>query len=223
MTHVSTATAIPTAPGTPFGGGFYAGRIAIDGQTYALVVAPKADGETRLPWKTEWTATAGTSSLNDGLANSEEMNDDAHPAAQFCRGLTIGGFSDWYLPSRDELEVLYRNLKPTDAENWTYDGESRLEWFGADPGEFNGVDDQGNGSNASSVPAGAAYTDADPAQTSAEAFRDGGPEAFAEGWYWSSTEFSPGFAWGQYFLDGSQYGYGKGGRLRCRAVRKVLI
>ena len=33
---------IPTTPGTAFGGGFYAGRIHIDGEEYALIVAPKA-------------------------------------------------------------------------------------------------------------------------------------------------------------------------------------
>ena len=33
------------------------------------------------------------------------MNDANHPAAQFCEGLTIGGFSDWYMPAKNEQEA----------------------------------------------------------------------------------------------------------------------
>ncbi|MDB5362257.1 MAG: hypothetical protein JWO51_3554, partial [Rhodospirillales bacterium] len=77
--------------------------------------------------------------------------------------------------------------------------------------------------NAHSIPPGEAYTAASPAQTIAEAFREGGPEAFERGWYWSSTEVDPAFAWFQYFVDGFQGVVVKGLVLRARAVRKVLI
>ncbi|MDB5358897.1 MAG: hypothetical protein JWO51_194, partial [Rhodospirillales bacterium] len=165
-TPVETATPdLPTVPGTPFGGGFYAGRIALGGEAYALISAPKAEGETSgIVWKKNWReATPGARSLADGFANSKAMNDDAHPAAQWARGLRIGGFDDWYLPARDELEVLYRNLKPTEDDNYTY--SSRLDWYRASPGQYNGVDEHGNGHNAHSIPPGEAYTAASPAQT----------------------------------------------------------
>jgi len=48
------------------------------------------------------------------------------------------------------------------------------------------------------------------------------PEQFAKEWYWSSTQFSPNFAWGQYFGGGGQDGVLKGNELRARAVRRVL-
>jgi len=215
--------AVPTVPGTAFAGGFYAGRITVDGKDYALIVAPKAEGENHgVTWAPDWRkATPGTQSLCDGMANSEAMNDAEHPAAQWCRALRIGGHDDWYLPSRDELEMLYRNLKPGTDENWTY--ANRADAWGVEPGKYNGVDTAGNGHNAASVPAGEAYTDSMPAQTTAVTFQTGGAEAFEERWYWSSAEFVPTNAWFQFFDDGGQYGGDKGDSLHCRAVRKVLI
>jgi len=214
---------IPTVPGTPFAGGFYAGRFSDAGKTYALIVAPKDLGEvSHIVWKTDWRqASPGTQSLIDGFANTEAMNDDGHPAAQWARSLRVAGLDDWYLPARDELEVIYRHLKLTTDDNWTY--PSRLARYGAKPGQYNGVDEHGNGHNAHSVPPGAAYTKSSPSQTTAEAFREGGSEAFERRWYWSSTEFYPAGAWFQYFAVGYQAGDAKDDVLQARAVRKVLI
>jgi hypothetical protein len=36
-----------------------------------------------------------------------------YPSAHFCNNLTVGGFTDWYMPAKNELEVCYYNLKPT--------------------------------------------------------------------------------------------------------------
>ena len=217
----TNATSVPNRIGMSYQGGFYAGRIVIDGKAYALVVAPKAEGQKILPWKNDWTKTDGASSLNDGFANSEAMNNDDHPAAQFCRGLTIGGFTDWYLPSRDELEICYRNLKPGPDENYTY--ANRADWWGFEPGQYNGVDEAGNGANPASDPAGVAYTAALPSQTAAEAFRGDQGEAFDRRWYWSSSEFDQTGAWGQDIDDGDQDNVEKRDGNRVRAVRKVLI
>jgi len=31
--------------------------------------------------------------------------------AQRCRDLSYGGFDDWFLPCKDELDLMYKNLK----------------------------------------------------------------------------------------------------------------
>ena len=98
--------------GAAFGGGYYGGSIAIDGKTYAMIVAPKVDGQKTLAWKDKWSATPGALSVNDGFANSQAMDNDEHPAAQFCRSLTIGGFDDWYLPASAEHAAIWANLGP---------------------------------------------------------------------------------------------------------------
>lgn len=121
--NFTTATSfIPTTPGTPFGGGLYAGQITEDdGITYAIIVAPKAQGgeaSGTLAWKTPQTTTTGTDSLNNGFNNTAAMvaaGISLHPAAQFCKGLSINGYTDWYLPAKDELNLIYTNRGSLDA------------------------------------------------------------------------------------------------------------
>jgi len=100
--------------GSPLAGGFFGGEIIINGERFALVVAPKAEGEKlNLQYKSKSLDKAdGTDSDDEGLINSDLINDANHPAAQFCRGLQIGGFDDWCLPSRDELAIIWRALGP---------------------------------------------------------------------------------------------------------------
>jgi hypothetical protein len=198
----TTATSfVPTVAGTAYQGGFYAGKIVVGGSTYALVVAPKASGESASKaWKTATTTTAGTLSLNDGLSNSNAMNNSSHPAAQFCRALTIGGYSDWYLPAKDELEILYRYLKPDNTAN-----------------------DTTSGANNNSSPVGAVYTASNPTTSVSLAYTTGNAEVFAANYYWSSTEYTASYAWFQPFSGGNQTNYLKTSGYYVRAVRKVLI
>lgn len=190
------------AIGAALEGGFYADRLQIDGQQYALIVAPKAEGETTGKWGEYGADVPGARNYNDGHANTIAMAEAGSALAQWALGLNIGGYADWYIPSRDELEILYRNLKPTDSENYC---------------SFR------DGDNASSLPAGYPYTEESPAQTAVEAFQAGQAEAFEPGWHWASTQSSPYNAWLQGFNDGHQSLLHEILELRARAVRKILI
>jgi hypothetical protein len=201
------------AIGAAFEGGFFAGTISHTANsvpTHALIVAPAATGAsgtgytitTNLQWKTANTTTAGTTSSFDGAANSANMNNASHPAAQFCEGLSIGGYSDWYMPARYELEIAYYNLKPITSSNNT-----------------------SHGINAYSVPArGSTYTAGTPAQTTVTAFQTGNSEAFVAAFHWSSTEASSADAWTLAFSSGPEFDLSKtDASFRVRAFRKLAL
>ena len=194
--------------GSAFGGGFFAGQISTAGNgiaDYNLVVGPLASAQSGLSWKNANTATAGADSVIDGTQNTADMvadgNSTVYPAAHFCNNLVIGGFSDWYMPAKNELEVCYYNLKPTTTSNNT-----------------------SSGINANAVPARASnYTSGTPAQTSSADFKDTGAEDFNSATYWSSTENSASYASVQNFNNGAQFTYFKNGTYRVRAIRRVAV
>ena len=99
---------------------FYTGNTADDNskQTcHYLETAPKS---------TEWTSTAwgpldklvsGTETdIGHGRRNTKiivaflKVEGESGTAAQLCNALDYGGYKDWFLPSKDELELIYENL-----------------------------------------------------------------------------------------------------------------
>lgn len=202
-----TTASSPGAIGSSYQGGFYAGSIGVSSvATHYLVIAPLSSGQTTAIWKNARTTTPGADSVINGPQNTADMvadgNSTVYPAAHFCNNAVIGGFSDWYMPAKNELEVCYFNLKPTTTSNSTT-----------------------SGINPNAVPArGSNYTAGTPAQTSAAAFQTGGAEAFSANGYSSSTEVSANTVWGQYFSNGVQLSdLIKDSSYRVRAVRRVAV
>lgn len=120
--QITTAPVLtPVNYGDAYQGGYYAGRIKMSGNLYAIVVAP-VSAETVLAAAigTTGTLTTGAKSLSDGLANTNDLilnSASAWPAAAYCYNASISGYTDWYLPSVLELELAYRTLKPNETLN----------------------------------------------------------------------------------------------------------
>jgi hypothetical protein len=111
--------------------------------------------------------------LNTSIIISSQVSigdDGADYAAQICNDLQITEsgktYGDWYLPSKEELNLMYQNKATIDAT------------------------------------AGA-----------------NGGSSFASAYYWSSTETSNGYAWGQLFDSGFQSSLSKLSTYYVRAIR----
>lgn len=78
------------------------------------VVAPN-DQSTSADWGCAGIAITGADGI--GMGNGPQNTIDimnecgtAGTAAAICANLSLGGYSDWFLPSKGELEVIYQNL-----------------------------------------------------------------------------------------------------------------
>jgi len=109
------------AVGDSYGGGKVAyifqvgdpGYIA--GQTHGLIAATAdLNGGVEIAWSNITDTLVGTTgtALGTGQANTTAIVGQSgctSGAAYLCDHLTEGSYSDWYLPSKDELNQLYLN------------------------------------------------------------------------------------------------------------------
>lgn len=194
-----TEQTIP-AVGTAMLGGFFAGLVNINGQTKGIIVAPKAAGEYKGQWAESDDRIEGAACQVDGQQNTRDMIAADTKLGKWAQALNIGGFTDWHIPSRDQLEIIYRAFKPTNQENSAYSGV-----------------------NISSVPPHNLYTNESPKQCELAEFKEGGEEAFDTTWYWTSTQVGEAYAWLQGFSNGTQNNYWKDYSTRARAVRTINL
>ena len=109
-----TITATISFIGEKFQGGivFY---IDASGQ-HGLIAAP-TDQTVNIPWwngSYKSTGATGTA-VGTGQANTKAIilaQGSGNNAASICRSLTIGGYTDWFLPSKDELNLMFVNIGP---------------------------------------------------------------------------------------------------------------
>lgn len=168
---VPPATADLPAVGAAYGGGYFVGQLTINSKVYNIIVAPKATGQPSVVAKyklSDGVPFAGDTSTNDGILTRNNMiaaGIENFPMQQWCNNLTIGGFTDWVLPPKDWMELAYRALKPTTANNVTTSGK-----------------------NTSSIPPTTAfYATTDPTQTAVTLFRSGQAQSFNNDYYGCAT------------------------------------
>ena len=121
---------ITVTTGIPAGryiGESYAGGVIfyIDGTgNHGLVCAPT--DQTSAEWGCNGTSIAGTgTTVGSGAANTAAIMASCTTvgtAAYVCDNLTLSGYSDWFLPSRDELNLMYNNLRVNNLGGFTTTG-----------------------------------------------------------------------------------------------------
>jgi hypothetical protein len=212
------------------------------GLRYALIVSPKdleggrgASPASGLPtgdleWDTQdrsgeagcFTRWNGLEATNVIIAKSDASYEAhgfiADVRSQYPAVATPGG-SEWYLPAMDELELLYRNFKPNNADNRD-DTRNRV---------FPGT--QVVGTNPSSAIEGFQYENSPriPDVTFLDMFKEGNAQAIDLDRYWSTTDADEGGrAWNQLFtasgVEGLQSARPKDKTFpSVRPVRRVVL
>jgi hypothetical protein len=128
-----------------------------------------SDAGTNLIWGCNGTSIPGTQlTVGSGEANTALIAvvcTSPGFAAKFCDDLVLGGQTDWFLPSRDELNLMYKNLHLNNQGNFNVYYSSSTEFNVQNVWVFNfydgstdgGTDPFGNKSFAYNVRAIRAY------------------------------------------------------------------
>ena len=112
---------------------------------HGLIAAPTDQGYAQ--WGCYGTLISGAdgTAIGTGKQNTADILagcSETNIAAYLCDTLTLGGYSDWFLPSKDELNKLYLNLggswrfwsssASNDGNAWIQDFFMGNQWSGND-------------------------------------------------------------------------------------------
>ena len=110
---------VAVAVGDSYGGGiiayiFQSGDPGYDANVQHGLIAATADQSAGIHWYNGSYVVTGALgiAIGTGQANTTAIVDiqgAGSYAAQLCNDLTAGGYNDWFLPSKDELDKLYTN------------------------------------------------------------------------------------------------------------------
>lgn len=192
---------IPTRIGQQVNGGWFAGISRSKTSAYGILVAPKSTEGRSLKQFNRLVANAHANRQVKSISSCRQTTAAIEDTA-------------WELPSKYDVELCYRNLKPSIEENWIK--PARTPSWGPP-----------SGINPTSIPVGRKYTDTNPEQTLAVLFCHGSAEAFELGRYWTlpvGLSVTP-TTMIHNFTDGNQFWCGSYNYVDfvLRAVRRVLI
>jgi hypothetical protein len=102
----------------PAGGIVFYDKFNSAGGWRYLEAAPISTEWPTVQWSSEEFNVSGTrSEIGTGKKNTEsivtyaDQNEKSAHAATVCDTLVSGGYDDWFMPSLDELDLMYKNLK----------------------------------------------------------------------------------------------------------------
>jgi uncharacterized protein (TIGR02145 family) len=103
---------IDSIVGKTYQGGVIAYLDTLDGT--GLIAAP-TDQSDGVAWGCYGTLISGADGTEIGTGNQNTADilagcSETNSASYFCDTLTLGGYNDWFLPSKDELNKLYENI-----------------------------------------------------------------------------------------------------------------
>ncbi|MDR1901232.1 MAG: DUF1566 domain-containing protein [Treponema sp.] len=129
----------------PAGGIVFYDKGAFSNGWRYLEAAPAETEFKDAEWGAYRTSVAGTdTAVGAGKRNTQLIADklrqlgESGRAAQLCLNLNFGGFKDWFLPSKDELDLMYKNLKiqgeGSFGNDWYWywsssEGNSNYAWY----------------------------------------------------------------------------------------------
>jgi len=119
---VTQAAPIKLAIGDSYQGGIIA-YIDETGK-HGLIAAP-TDQSDFIPWDlgNHITTNATGTAIGTGMSNTNLIvaaQGDGKYAAKMCADLVLNGYDDWFLPSKDELVILYQNRYKIGSFDNTY-------------------------------------------------------------------------------------------------------
>jgi len=108
---------------------FYDRGFVADGWRY-LEAAPT---DFTAPWG--YQIVSGTdAAIGTGKRNTQlivavlNQRGESNRAAQICLGMDVNGYKDWFLPSKDELDLMYKNLKQKGLGGFSGNYWSSTQW-----------------------------------------------------------------------------------------------